>query len=181
MLSLKVAATLFSLSTAMANLVEYNWTLRNLRASSKDTSLSVDCNLDRLMLLVNGEYPGPAIRASVGDTVRINLVNEDPSTSFTLHHHGLHMLGQPYYDGAAGASQCATGVLQTQIYEFVVNEAGTHYWHGHMGMERGDYLPEMKSILTSYLLCNLDIQPSLSPIRMMKKKHNLNQCTMMKK
>ena len=138
MFSLRVAATLFSLSTAFANLVEYNWTLRHLRASSKDTSLSVDCNLNRLMLLVNGEYPGPAIRASVGDTVRINLVNEDPSTSFTLHHHGLHMFGQPYYDGAAGASQCGTGALQTQIYEFVVNEVGTHYWHGHMSMERGD-------------------------------------------
>lgn len=48
------------------------------------------------------------------------------------------MFGQPYYDGAAGASQCGTGALQTQIYEFVVNEVGTHYWHGHMSMERGD-------------------------------------------
>ena len=90
------------------------------------------------MLLINDEYPGPPLRANVGDTVRINLVNEDPNMSFTLHHHGLHMLGQPYYDGTASASQCATGVLQSQVYEFQVNEAGTHYWHGHMSMERGD-------------------------------------------
>jgi FtsP/CotA-like multicopper oxidase with cupredoxin domain len=115
-----------------AELIEYNWTLRQVRASSADPSFSVDCNLDRLMLFVNDEYPGPAIRANVGDTVRIHLVNEDDSASFTLHHHGLHMLGQPYYDGTASASQCAAGVLQTQVYEFDVNEVGTHYWHGHM-------------------------------------------------
>jgi L-ascorbate oxidase len=48
------------------------------------------------------------------------------------------MFGQPYYDGTASASQCATNVLQTQVYEFTVNEVGTHYWHGHMAMERGD-------------------------------------------
>jgi hypothetical protein len=133
-----VASILLSLTTVNSELVEYNWTLRTVRASSKDTSFSVDCNLNRLMLFVNDEYPGPVLRAQVGDTVRINLVNEDPSRSFSLHLHGLHMRGQPYYDGTASGSQCATNVLQTQVYEFTTNEPGTHYWHGHMAMERGD-------------------------------------------
>ncbi|KAL3776497.1 hypothetical protein HJC23_013240 [Cyclotella cryptica] len=130
--------SVFAATIADAAIVEYNWTLRPVRASSKDTSFSVDCNLNRLMLLINDEYPGPTLRAQVNDTIRINLVNEDPSQSFSLHHHGLHMFGQPYYDGTASASQCAANVLQTQVYEFTVNEAGTHYWHGHMAMERGD-------------------------------------------
>ncbi|KAL3788882.1 hypothetical protein HJC23_002636 [Cyclotella cryptica] len=130
--------SVFAATIADAAIVEYNWTLRPVRASPKDTSFSVDCNLNRLMLLINDEYPGPTLRAQVNDTIRINLVNEDPSQSFSLHHHGLHMFGQPYYDGTASASQCAANVLQTQVYEFTVNEAGTHYWHGHMAMERGD-------------------------------------------
>lgn len=82
------------------------------------------------MLLVNDQYPGPAIEASVGDTVRVNLVNHSPTESVSLHFHGLTMLGQPYVDGTGSVSQCASGPLQTQVYEFTVTDAGTHYWHG---------------------------------------------------
>ena len=159
--------------------VEYTWKLRPRRASAKDPSLSLDCNLDRLMLLVNDEYPGPAIEANVGDTVvsrtnsslarslvwhrllylkhflraelsspnktnnnlitilsssfspqRVTVMNESPTDTLALHFHGLTMLGQPYVDGTASVTQCASSPLQTQVYEFEVSNSGTHYWHG---------------------------------------------------
>eukprot|EP00804_Cyclotella_cryptica_P023692 CCRYP_019323-RA/>CCRYP_019323-RA protein AED:0.11 eAED:0.08 QI:0/0/0/1/1/1/4/0/564 len=123
---------------AKAALHEYTWTLKSRRPQKKDPTFSPDCYLDRPMLLVNDQFPGPAIEASVGDTVRVTLVNHSPTESVSLHFHGLTMLGQPYVDGTGSVSQCASGPLQTQVYEFVVTDAGTHYWHGHISMERGD-------------------------------------------
>jgi len=118
--------------------VEYTWTLTPRRASPKDSSLSPDCNLDRLMLLVNNQFPGPTMEANVGDTVKVTLINESPTESLALHFHGLTMQGQPYLDGASTVTQCASGPMQTQIYEFSVSDSGTHYWHGHVSMNRAD-------------------------------------------
>jgi L-ascorbate oxidase len=115
---------------ANAALREYTWKLQPRRPQKRDPTFSPDCYLDRPMLLVNDQFPGPTIEASVGDTVRVNLENHSPTESVALHFHGLTMLGQPYVDGTASVSQCASGPLQTQVYEFTVTDAGTHYWHG---------------------------------------------------
>lgn len=127
-------------AVAESKTVEYTWTLKPRRAQAKDPSLSPDCNLDRLMLLVNDQFPGPALEANVGDTVKITMINESPTDTLALHFHGLAMQGQPYADGTATVTQCASSPLQSQVYEFVVgdNDSGTHYWHGHVSMERAD-------------------------------------------
>ena len=120
--------------------VEYTFTLVPLRASPalpnvttqgelNNPALSPDCNLDRLMLLVNDVFPGPTIRADVGDIIKVTLINESPQP-VSLHFHGLDMLGQPYSDGTSSVNQCAAGPLETIVYEFTVTNVGTHYWHG---------------------------------------------------
>ena len=120
--------------------VEYTFTLVPLRASPalpnvttraelNNPALSPDCNLDRLMLLVNDVFPGPTIRADAGDIIKVTLINESPQ-SVSLHFHGLDMLGQPYSDGTSSVNQCAAGPLETIEYEFSVYNVGTHYWHG---------------------------------------------------
>ena len=133
-----LVSQLASLVIVESKTVEYSWTLKPRRASAKDSSLSPDCNLDRLMLLVNDQYPGPAIEADVGDNVKVTVMNESPTDTLALHFHGLTMQGQPYVDGTATVTQCASGPMQTQVYEFVVTDSGTHYWHGHVSMERAD-------------------------------------------
>lgn len=148
MVAIKRATTalLAGLSTSLALMavvvdskeVEYTWKLKPRRASANDPSLSPDCNLNRLMLLVNDQYPGPAIEANVGDTVKVTVINESPTDTLALHFHGLTMRGQPYADGTAMVTQCASSPLQTQVYEFTVSNSGTHYWHGHVSMERAD-------------------------------------------
>jgi L-ascorbate oxidase len=115
---------------ADAKTVEYTWTLKPRRAQAEDPSFSPDCNLDRLLLFVNDEFPGPPLYASVGDVVKVTMINESPTDALALHFHGLTMQGQPYADGAASVTQCASGPLQTQVYEFTVSDSGTHYWHG---------------------------------------------------
>lgn len=148
-----VAAGLLSLLALLAigiesKTVEYTYTLQSHRASPavhnvtkkadlNNPSLSPDCNLDRLMLLVNDVFPGPTIYADVGDVVKVTVINESPYP-FALHYHGLDMLNQPYLDGTASITQCAAGPMQTQLYEFEVTNKGTHYWHGHVSLERAD-------------------------------------------
>ena len=133
-------ASLFVLS-AESKTVEYTWTLRPSRASPavpnvttraelNNPALSPDCNLDRLMLLVNDVFPGPPLRADVGDVVKLTLINESPTDSLALHFHGLDMFGQPYEDGTASVTQCAVAPLETQVYEITATNPGTHYWHG---------------------------------------------------
>ena len=104
----------------------------------KDTSLSPDCALNKPLLLVDDLNPGPSIRANVGDTVRVTLMNKSPNEAASLHFHGLTMLDQPYADGVPMVNQCALGPNQRQVYEFTALSAGTHYWHGHLSMDIAD-------------------------------------------
>jgi len=127
------------LATASAGkVVEYNWNLRPRRTPTSDPGLSPDCFLGRTMLLVEDSNPGPEIRAEVGDTVRIRLINHHPSEATSLHFHGLRQLNNVYNDGSSTATQCPVGPMQTQVYEFKAMDAGTHYWHGHLSMNRND-------------------------------------------
>ncbi len=136
-------ASLLALSAGVieSKTAEYTWTLRPSRASPavpnvttraelNNPALSPDCNLDRLMLLVNDAFPGPTLYANVGDSVKLTMINESPIDSLALHFHGLVMQGQPYADGVPSVTQCAVGPLETQVYEFTVTNPGTHYWHG---------------------------------------------------
>ena len=132
-------------SIAVANLVVvvrsdqvfYDWTIQS-RLSLPP--LSPDCYVEREMLLVNNECPGPTIRANLGDTVHIQWRNMHPSEGVSIHYHGLLMQNQPYADGTGGVSTCIVGPMQTFQHEFVVDNAGTHYWHGHTSLDRMDCL-----------------------------------------
>lgn len=112
---LSAATALFTYSESKT--MEYTFTLVALRASPSlpnvttraelnNPALSPDCNLDRLMLLVNDVFPGPTIRADAGDIIKVTLINESPQ-SVSLHFHGLDMVGQPYSDGTSSVNQCA--------------------------------------------------------------------------
>ena len=50
----------------------------------------------------NGQYPGPEIRAKVGDKVRINFTNNLPEAT-TIHWHGLEVPNDQ--DGVPGITQ----------------------------------------------------------------------------
>lgn len=70
---------------------------------------SPDCYTDRDLLLVENQFPGPTIRANVGDTVHLKWHNHHPSEGVSIHYHGLLMQDQPYTDGSGGISTCIVG------------------------------------------------------------------------
>jgi L-ascorbate oxidase len=83
----------------------------------------------------NPSMPGPLIEADEGDVIRVTVTNHHISLAHTIHYHGLHLVGAPWSDGPNAITQCALGPGQSQTAEFVAYPPGTHYWHGHLGMD----------------------------------------------
>lgn len=76
----------------------------------------------------NGTVPGPTIRVTEGDTVRVTLKNElDQET--TIHWHGLHVPNN--MDGVPPFSQAPIKPGASFTYEFIASHAGTFMYHPH--------------------------------------------------
>jgi FtsP/CotA-like multicopper oxidase with cupredoxin domain len=73
----------------------------------------------------NGQVPGPTIRATEGDLVRLRLVNQG-SHPHTVHFHGWH---PPAMDGSLPAHQVPPG--GEFRYEFTAEPFGLHLYHCH--------------------------------------------------
>ncbi|XP_071725523.1 L-ascorbate oxidase-like [Rutidosis leptorrhynchoides] len=94
-----------------------------------------DC-LENVVMGINGQFPGPTIKARVGDTVVVHLTNKLHTEGVVIHWHGIRQLGTPWADGTASISQCAINPGETFEYRFKVDKAGTYFYHGHYGMQR---------------------------------------------
>jgi manganese oxidase len=78
----------------------------------------------------NGQVPGPEIRVTEGDTVRLVVTNHLPEST-AVHPHGLMVPNS--MDGVPGITQPPIKPGETFTYEFTVREgnAGTHMYHSH--------------------------------------------------
>lgn len=87
-----------------------------------------------------GGVPGPEIRITEGDTLRVHLRNGLPAKT-TIHWHGLPV--PTGMDGVPGLSQRPVGPGEEFLYEFVAPTAGTYIYHSHVGLQldRGLYGP----------------------------------------
>lgn len=86
----------------------------------------------------NGRVPGPTIRATEGDRLRIKLTNST-EIPHTLHFHGFHPARM---DGVPGFGEVMPGKAFT--YDFTAGPFGTHLYHCHslplaMHISRGLY------------------------------------------
>ena len=79
----------------------------------------------------NKQIPGPILRVTEGDLVRVHFTNHHTS-NHTLHFHGLNVPNE--MDGVAyghmGHLEVKPG--ETHTYEFVAEPAGTHMYHCHV-------------------------------------------------
>lgn len=82
--------------------------------------------------------PGPGIEVCVNDTIIVDVRNRLMSEGTTLHWHGMHQRDSPYMDGVPHVSQCPIPPGHNFRYNFRAENAGTHFWHSHLGMQRGD-------------------------------------------
>ena len=73
----------------------------------------------------NGQVPGPTIRATEGDRIKVTFRNAG-THPHTIHFHGWH---PPAMDGALSGQEVQPG--ETFVYEFDADPFGLHLYHCH--------------------------------------------------
>jgi FtsP/CotA-like multicopper oxidase with cupredoxin domain len=99
-----------------------------------------------------GTVPGPELRVTQGDRLRVTLVNHLPAST-TIHWHGVPGLPNAE-DGVAGITQQAVPPGHSMTYEFVVNDPGTYWYHSHQ---------DTSSQITRGLFGALVVEPKSGP------------------
>ena len=84
-------------------------------------------------ILVNGQFPGPAIEANWGDTIQVTLHNKitGPEEGTTLHWHGFLQKKTPWFDGVPSVQQCPIAPGSSFTYTFQADSYGTSWYHSH--------------------------------------------------
>lgn len=80
----------------------------------------------------DGTVPGPEIRVTAGDELRVSLVNDLPDPT-TVHWHGLALRND--MDGVPGLTQDPVAAGGSFDYSFVVPDPGTYWFHPHVGVQ----------------------------------------------
>ena len=93
----------------------------------------------------NGQYPGPEIRVTEGDKVRVNLTNNLPEAT-TIHWHGLEVPNDQ--DGVPGITQPDIEPGASWTYEFVAPKPGTAMYHTHSNT----LLPLSKGLFGAFIV-----------------------------
>ena len=109
---------------------------RELNETEMATVITADGQGSRLLIAINGQFPGPRIEAYVNQKLRVTVVNKLHTDSVTVHFHGLHQRETPWADGVAFISQCPILPGQTFVHEFKVFPPGSAMYHAHIGDQR---------------------------------------------
>jgi FtsP/CotA-like multicopper oxidase with cupredoxin domain len=100
-------------------------TLRTYEVAAVDKEIEIAPGVSFPAWTYNGRVPGPAIRATEGDRLRITFRNHG-SHPHSMHFHGIH---SARVDGVVGAGVIAPGA--EFVYEFDALPFGCHLYHCH--------------------------------------------------
>ena len=82
--------------------------------------------------------PGPLLRATAGDLLRVDVANQLPADT-SVHFHGVALRND--MDGVPGVTQDPIRPGSDFRYEFTAPDPGTYFYHPHVGvqLDRGLY------------------------------------------
>jgi FtsP/CotA-like multicopper oxidase with cupredoxin domain len=86
-------------------------------------------------MLVNGQMPGPAIKASWGDTVVVKVNNKLQTNGTSIHFHGVRQLNNNMNDGVPSITQCPIAPGSSMTYTWVAENYGTSWYHSHFAIQ----------------------------------------------
>ena len=86
----------------------------------------------RSAVTVNGSVPGPLLRMKEGTTVTLRVTNR-LRVPTSIHWHGIVLPFQ--MDGVPGISFDGIAPGETFVYQFVVRQSGTYWYHSHSGFQ----------------------------------------------
>ncbi|QFU84087.1 multicopper oxidase family protein [Natronorubrum aibiense] len=109
-----------------------------LVASSAEIDVGMDESLETWVY--DEQFPGPELRVSEGETLRVSLENQLPEET-TIHWHGVPVPNS--MDGVPDVTQEPISADETFEYEYEASPAGTYVYHSHVGLQldRGLYGP----------------------------------------
>jgi FtsP/CotA-like multicopper oxidase with cupredoxin domain len=81
----------------------------------------------------NRQVPGPQIRVTEGDRIRIKVTNRLPEAT-SVHWHGLILPNE--MDGPGEITQEPIAPGHSYTYEFTTQQAGTFFYHSHTEVDR---------------------------------------------
>ena len=98
-------------------------TVREFELTAEETEIEVAPGIVYPAWSYNGQVPGPTLRATEGERLRIRFMNNSPHPH-TIHFHGFHPANM---DGVFEL----VGTGQEFVYEFDAEPAGLHLYHCH--------------------------------------------------
>ncbi|KAI0768684.1 Cupredoxin [Trametes elegans] len=98
-----------------------------------------DGGKERMVYLINGEFPGKPLYLDQGDKVEMN-VHANTTEGLTVHFHGISQQGTPWSDGVPGVSQRVIPPGGNFTYRWNANQHGTFQTHAHNKQQQDDGL-----------------------------------------
>lgn len=102
-----------------------------------NTTMALD-GFSRVVYSINGQYPGPTIRANWGDTLQITVKNSLTTNGTSMHWHGLRQWKTNHMDGTNGVTECPLAPGQSRMYTFLCTQFGTTWYHSHFSDQYSD-------------------------------------------
>jgi FtsP/CotA-like multicopper oxidase with cupredoxin domain len=103
-----------------------------------NTTCAPDGSNPRKCFLINGQFPGPLIRANWGDNLQITVNNNMKSNGTAIHWHGLRQLSSTTQDGVNGITECPIAPGTSRTYKLQATQFGTTWYHSHHAAQYGD-------------------------------------------
>uniref|UniRef100_A0A182QTI3 Uncharacterized protein n=1 Tax=Anopheles farauti TaxID=69004 RepID=A0A182QTI3_9DIPT len=94
--------------------------------------------MERGVVTINRQIPGPPIHVCKHDTIVVDVENELEGLGSTIHWHGFHQMDTPWMDGVPMVTQCPIVQGTTFRYRFAAAEVGTQFYHSHAGFQKAN-------------------------------------------
>ena len=104
-------------------------TLREYTIVAANQNIEVVPGIEFPAWTYNGRIPGPTIRCTEGDRIRINFINGSDHPH-SMHFHGVHPVEMDGVPGTGPGGSVASG--ESFAYEFDADPFGIHLYHCHV-------------------------------------------------
>lgn len=101
-----------------------------------ENTITADGVGSRMVITVNGLFPGPSIVAFEGQDMIIHVRNLMHTESTSIHWHGIKQTNSVDSDGVAFITQCPILPGQTFTYNFKADPKGTHFYRAQIGNQQ---------------------------------------------
>lgn len=101
-----------------------------------ENTITADGVGSRMVITVNGLFPGPSIVSFEGQDMIIHVRNLMHTESTAIHWHGIKQNNSVHSDGVAFITQCPILPGQNFTYRFQAAPLGTHFYHAQIGNQR---------------------------------------------